>query len=283
MSRLVAMSCGVYEWVMSLYDDRLRADYGDEMRLLFEEQMTLASERGLAAAAKVWGLVVYDTACLVGPTAIERLGLVTSSVLAACAVVLCFVSGFCTVGDAGVRRVCAQEARSAPKGPGRQAARELVQIPGGHRMFLECTGESHGGATIVLATGRGIGSYRGWSLVQAQIAAFARVCSYDPLGGGESDPVAGSHPVSEVVESLQALLHTARVPGPYILIGASLGGILVRAYEQRYPTDVAGLVFVDSAHEEMEWRDAAIAPSFDPNWKDQTYLEENALLPPGRR
>ncbi len=149
-------------------------------------------------------------------------------------------------------------------------------------MFLECTGESHAAPTVILATGRGTGSYQGWARVQSRVSEFARVCSYDPLGAGESDHVPGSHPVSEVVENMHDLFHSAQIPGPFILVGNSLGGVLIRQYEEQYPSEVAGFVFVDSAHEEMEWRDAAISTSFDPVWSNPQYLQENGLLPPRR-
>jgi pimeloyl-ACP methyl ester carboxylesterase len=155
----------------------------------------------------------------------------------------------------------------------------LVPISPGHRMFLECTGESHAGPTVILATGRGTGSYQGWALVQSRVSEFARVCSYDPLGAGESDHVPGSHPVSEVVENMHDLFHSAQLPSPFILVGNSLGGVLIRQYEEQYPSEVAGFVFVDSAHEEMEWRDAAISSGFDPAWSNRQYLQENGLLP----
>jgi pimeloyl-ACP methyl ester carboxylesterase len=147
-------------------------------------------------------------------------------------------------------------------------------------MFLECTGESHAAPTVILATGRGTGSYQGWALVQSRVSEFARVCSYDPLGAGESDHVPGSHPVSEVVENMHDLFHSAQIPSPFILVGNSLGGVLIRQYEERYPSEVAGFVFVDSAHEEMEWRDAAISTSFDPAWSNPQNLQENGLFPP---
>jgi pimeloyl-ACP methyl ester carboxylesterase len=159
---------------------------------------------------------------------------------------------------------------------------KLVPISHGRRMFLECTGESHAAPTVILATGRGTGSYQGWALVQSRVSEFARVCSYDPLGAGKSDHVPGPHPVSEVVENMHDLFQSAQIPGPLILVGNSLGGVLIRQYEEQYPSEVAGFVFVDSAHEEMEWRDAAIAASFDPAWNNPQYLEENGLLPPQR-
>jgi pimeloyl-ACP methyl ester carboxylesterase len=146
-------------------------------------------------------------------------------------------------------------------------------------MFLECTGQSRPAPTVILATGRGIGNYQGWALVQSRVAKFARVCSYDPLGAGGSDHTPGSHPVSEVVENMHDLFHSARIPRPFILVGISLGGVLIRQYQERYPSEVAGFVFVDSAHEEMEWRDAAISTSFDPAWSNAEYLHDNGLLP----
>ncbi|MGI8771587.1 MAG: alpha/beta fold hydrolase [Acidobacteriaceae bacterium] len=280
MRGLIALNCWAYEWVLSLYEDRLRFHYGDEMRFMFREQLTCASNKGLPSVAAVWRSVAVDTARLVGPTYVGRLTLVAMSTFAASALVLCFALGFCTLGNAGLIHVCAQEVRPSAQGSSSNASGRLVPISGGHKMFLECTGERHGAPTIILATGRGIGNYQGWSLVQSQVPPFARVCSYDPLGGGESEHTAGTHEVSDVVENMHDLFHSAQVPGPYILVGISLGGVLVRSYEQHYPSDVAGLVFVDSSHEEMEWRDAAISSTFDPNWNDPKFLRENGLLPP---
>jgi pimeloyl-ACP methyl ester carboxylesterase len=50
---------------------------------------------------------------------------------------------------------------------------------------------------------------------------------------------------------LHSLLNRAGVPGPYVLVGNSLGGLLIRMYAHRYPEEVAGLVLIDAAHEEQ--------------------------------
>jgi pimeloyl-ACP methyl ester carboxylesterase len=52
-----------------------------------------------------------------------------------------------------------------------------------------------------------------------------------------------------VAQTLHQLLDTAGVPGPYILVGHSAGGEYIRAFERQYPSDVLGMVFVDSSHE----------------------------------
>jgi len=51
------------------------------------------------------------------------------------------------------------------------------------------------------------------------------------------------------VFELQALLEAAKVPGPYVLVGQSLGGLLARLYAERYASNVVGMVLVDPTHE----------------------------------
>ena len=88
--------------------------------------------------------------------------------------------------------------------------------------------------------GAGLVPTTGWALVQSRVSEFARVCSYDPLGAVQSDHVPGSHPVSEVVENMHDLFHSAQIPGPFILVGNSLEAVLIRQYEEQYPSEVAG-------------------------------------------
>jgi surfactin synthase thioesterase subunit len=63
-----------------------------------------------------------------------------------------------------------------------------------------------------------------------------------------SDPQPAAKSISQLVDQTHSLFQAADLPQPYILVGTSLGGF----------------VFADSSHEEMAWRDAAIAPDFDP-------------------
>ncbi len=232
--------------------------------------------------ANLWHSTGRERIPLAGPIYLGHLLLISQVTLAACALVTGLGRSFWSIGGAVV--VHGRPPAEAPQTGSSKYAPfgGLVPISNGHRMFLECTGESHATPTVILATGRGIGGYPGWALVQSRVSEFARVCSYDPLGAGESDHVPGPHPVSEVVENMHSLFHFAQIPSPFILVGISLGGVLIRRYEERYPSDVAGFVFVDSAHEEMEWRDAAISTSFDPAWNNAQNLQDNGLLPPKR-
>ncbi len=127
---------------------------------------------------------------------------------------------------------------------------ELVDV-GGHRMHLYCTGT--GGPTVILEAGAASPALV-WYLVQEKVAGFTRVCSYDRPGFGWSDPASGPLSSEQVAATLHQLLVNAKVPGPYILVGHSIGGVYVRSYAQLYPSEVAGIVLVDSSHESQNSR-----------------------------
>ncbi len=124
---------------------------------------------------------------------------------------------------------------------------KLVDI-GGFRLHINCTGE--GGPAVILDSGLG-GNSLEWSLIQPKLAKFIHVCSYDRAGQGWSDESPLARTSQNIVDELHRLLHKAEVPGPYILVGHSSGGINMRLYASRYPNEVAGVVLVDSAHEDQ--------------------------------
>lgn len=136
-------------------------------------------------------------------------------------------------------------------------------FPAGKRhLYIHCEGQRRGPA-IILDAGL-MRDSTDWRLVLPEVARFAEVCSYDREGLGQSkiDPVASQEKecVDEQVDDLRNLLRSVQIAPPYILVGHSGGGIRMRKYTRNYPDEVAGLVFVDSAHEEQTWRFQAIDP-----------------------
>ena len=119
----------------------------------------------------------------------------------------------------------------------------LVEIDG-RKLHIHCIGS--GSPTVLLEAGGGAFSID-WALVQPRVAESTRVCSYDRAGLGWSDRGPAYEVVEQVVSDLHAGLQAARENGPYVLVGASIGGIYIRAYQRTYPGEVAGLVFTNSS------------------------------------
>jgi len=127
---------------------------------------------------------------------------------------------------------------------------QLVDV-GGYKMHIHCTGQ--GSPTVILEAGTG-DSMLTWSNVQSEIAKSTRVCSYDRAGLGWSEESPKPRTADTQVEELHRLLVNANIQGPYVLVGHSLGGTLVRMYAHNYPGEVIGMVLVDSLHEERSIR-----------------------------
>jgi len=113
----------------------------------------------------------------------------------------------------------------------------------GYRMHLYCTGA--GSPTVVLESGLGSGWIR-WQQVQPELAKITRVCSYDRVGLGSSDPRSGPSNAITIADQLHELLTQAGITGPLVLVGQSAGGLYVRRYAAKYFPDLVGLVLVDS-------------------------------------
>ena len=134
-------------------------------------------------------------------------------------------------------------ATQLPRPPGR-----LVDIGGGQRIHLNCTGR--GAPTVVLENGAGDFSLV-WSLVQPRVAESTRACSYDRAGYAWSDPGQQPRTYDQLSLELHTALERAGERGPYVLVGQSYGGLVVRGFARRYASEVTGMVLVDAVHEDQ--------------------------------
>ncbi|MBJ6725503.1 alpha/beta hydrolase [Geomesophilobacter sediminis] len=127
----------------------------------------------------------------------------------------------------------------------------LVEV-NGHRLHLLVTGPAGKGSgpTVVLETGLG-GIAWCWSWIQPEVAKFARVVSYDRPGLGWSDPDGAPFTPAHYAVNLHTALAAAGIPGPYLLVGHSMGGLLVRVFNDLYPNEVAGMVLIEPCHPEQ--------------------------------
>ncbi|MEV4759361.1 alpha/beta hydrolase [Micromonospora sp. NPDC049559] len=118
----------------------------------------------------------------------------------------------------------------------------------GRRLMLHRAGA--GAPAVVFLPGGGLVGLD-FLDVQERAARFTTSVLYDRAGTGWSDPVTLPRRPGEVVEELRALLRAADVPGPYLLVGHSLGAFYARRYAQLHPGEVAGLLLLDPGHEDM--------------------------------
>jgi pimeloyl-ACP methyl ester carboxylesterase len=122
---------------------------------------------------------------------------------------------------------------------------QLIDL-GGWRLHLNCSGQAKASQpAVILEAGAGDFSVD-WSLVQPAVARFARVCSYDRAGSGWSDLGPRPRTLHQIVWELHTLLDKAGVKPPFVLVGHSYGGWLVRLYASSYPAEAAGMVLVEA-------------------------------------
>ncbi|MER7824062.1 alpha/beta hydrolase [Streptomyces sp. NPDC096097] len=140
-----------------------------------------------------------------------------------------------------------------------------VEVGGGRKVYLSCKGS--GSPVVILESGLHDSSDT-WTITDTRppvpkapavfpgVAAFTRVCVYDrpgtvrytepPALTTRSTPLDGTRTLTAMADDLDKLLTSARLPGPYVLVGHSFGGMITRLYAQRHPGKTAGLVFVDA-------------------------------------
>lgn len=120
----------------------------------------------------------------------------------------------------------------------------LVDI-GGYRLHIWCMGEDNGKPPVVFLPGAGDYSFT-WGLVLPEAAHFTRACAYDKAFEAWSDAGPLPRTMKQGAHELRLLLQRAGVKGPYVLVGASGGGLLARMFAREFEDDVAGMVLVDA-------------------------------------
>src|SRR5205085_2638449 len=111
-------------------------------------------------------------------------------------------------------------------------------------LHINCIGTGSPTVVIDAGTGDSTGAWSSW--VQPVGAGSTRVCTYDRAGMGYSEPGPLPRTAERFAEELHTLLSRADVPGSYVLVGHSLGGLPVRVFASTYAADVAGMVLIKS-------------------------------------
>lgn len=123
----------------------------------------------------------------------------------------------------------------------------LVNL-GFHKLFISEKGDRNANFTIVFESGAG-GSSQDWTKVIASLPQSYHTLAYDRAGIGKSERGPFPRTMEQEVYELHKLLESINIKGPVILVGQSIGGLLVRLYTEHYGGNVKGLVLVDPTHE----------------------------------
>jgi pimeloyl-ACP methyl ester carboxylesterase len=116
----------------------------------------------------------------------------------------------------------------------------------------------------------GAGNSAQWAFSQSQLATDTRVCAYDRAGFGWSDPIpAGPRDAAAETHELHTLLHNAGEAGPFVLVGHSYGGRVMKLFAASYPEQAAGLVLIDPG---KIFAHPSVAPEIDAQWRDEDLL-----------
>jgi pimeloyl-ACP methyl ester carboxylesterase len=116
----------------------------------------------------------------------------------------------------------------------------------GHSLYLACLGS--GSPTILLETGEG-GTVSEIFDFQEMLAKQTMTCAYDRANTG------GLRTAKDVIEDLHTLLAVGQVPGPYLLVGQSAGGLFVQLYARTFPDQVVGVVAMNPVPPAHPWLD----------------------------
>jgi pimeloyl-ACP methyl ester carboxylesterase len=117
---------------------------------------------------------------------------------------------------------------------------------GSRNLHAVVTGQ--GTPTVILESGMG-GCSLDWSLVQPEISNYATVISYDRAGFGWSTKLMDQPTCKNYVDDLRCLLKNMNLKPPYLLVGHSYGGMIMRLFSTEYPDEVMGLNLIDATHE----------------------------------
>jgi pimeloyl-ACP methyl ester carboxylesterase len=120
----------------------------------------------------------------------------------------------------------------------------------GHRLYLTCAGSGRPVTVLDAGLGSDHGTWR--NLTRSARLLHTRVCAYDRYGLGRSGGKSRVRTIGMASADLRALLSKAKLKPPYVLVAHSIAGLVDREFARRYPTNVSGMVLLDTAPDDWD-------------------------------
>jgi len=155
------------------------------------------------------------------------------------------------------------------------------------KLYARVTGALHPAPSVILIAGGG-GTTDTWTAIQDAIAEHSPVLSYDRAGLGRSDSADEPQSLDDMLRDLLILMAEAQFQPPFILVGHSVGGLHARKLANIISNDLAGIVLVDSSHDEQVWRLGEACPEildleYGPIWRYDGAMRRLGWLLDGER
>lgn len=113
------------------------------------------------------------------------------------------------------------------------------------RVRTEALESRKAGQPIVVFESGGSAPLETWDGVIPAVATFSPVVAYDRAGTGQSEWDSLPPTPERIGARLQRLLSVIGATPPYVLVGHSWGGALIRYYGGIFPSMIAGIVYID--------------------------------------
>ena len=143
------------------------------------------------------------------------------------------------------------QAISVRREAGRYPAPGKFADVGGRKIHYLCLGEQRRDVPTVIVEPSGFGNSLSAAQFRTSLSSYTRVCSYDRVGTGWSDPGPAVTSPAFLVSDLEHLLDSAAIAPPYVFVTSSIGGFTTELFLRRHPERVAGAVFLDAADSDV--------------------------------
>jgi pimeloyl-ACP methyl ester carboxylesterase len=140
--------------------------------------------------------------------------------------------------------------------------------------FVVCAGR---GTPPILFDAGGDTASDTWKPIWGALRTVSRLLRYDRPNIGRSAPSAQPCTSQRIVTDLRVILHTVGLPPPYILVGHSFGGLNMQLFARLYPSEIAGLVLIDSVHWEQAERFTAFSAEAGVRFQQQLHASEERI------